>query len=109
LARALRIPRILVPASPGALSAIGVLAADVVKDQSRTAMLEAARGVESRLKLIFDEMEKQARADLRREGFPENNQRHDRSLAVRYKGQSFELQIKQTDGNIAGAFHRAHR
>ena len=40
LARALRIPRILVPASPGALSAIGVLAADVVKDQSRTVMLE---------------------------------------------------------------------
>lgn len=109
LARALRIPRILVPASPGALSAIGVLAADVVKDQSRTVMLEAVSDVRPKLRRIFDELEKQARADLRREGFPENKQRHERSLAVRYKGQSFELQIKQTAGNIVAAFHRAHR
>lgn len=109
LARALRIPRILVPASPGALSAIGVLAADVVKDQSRTVMLEAVSSVGPSLKRIFDELEKQARADLRREGFAEDKQRHERSLAVRYKGQSFELQIKQTVGNIAAAFHRAHR
>jgi len=109
LARSLRIPRILVPVAPGALSAIGVLAADVVKDQSRTVMLEAARGIESRLRRIFGELEKQARADLRREGFAQDKQRHERSLAVRYKGQSFELQIKQTVGNIAAAFHRAHR
>lgn len=109
LARSLRIPRILVPASPGALSAIGVLAADVVKDQSRTVMLEAVSGVGPKLRRIFDEMEEPARRDLRGEGFPESKQRHERSLALRYKGQSFELQIKQTDGNIAGAFHRAHR
>jgi N-methylhydantoinase A len=109
LARALRIPRILVPASPGTLSANGVLAADVVKDQSRTVMLEASREVEPNLARVFREIEKQARADLRREGFAENKQRHERSLAVRYKGQSFELQINQTSGNIADACHRAHR
>jgi N-methylhydantoinase A len=108
LARALRIPRILVPSSPGALSAIGVITADVVKDQSRTVMLEAKRGVEPKLARVFREIEKQARADLRREGFPENEQRHERSLAVRYQGQSFELQIKQTRGNVAAACHRAH-
>src|SRR5204862_2253168 len=49
LARALRIPRVLVPTSPGALSALGVLEADVVKEQSRTVMIEAARGVEKQL------------------------------------------------------------
>src|SRR2546425_9616211 len=109
LARALRIPRILVPVSPGALSANGVLTADVVKDQSRTVMLEATPGVQLKLGRIFCEIEKRARADLLREGFAENKQRHERSLAVRYKGQSFELQIKQTSGNIAAACHRAHR
>jgi len=107
--RALRIPRVLVPASPGALSAVGVLAADVVKDQSRTVMLETGRESQHVLEKIFREMEKQARATLRREGFPDGKQKHERSLAVRYKGQSFELQIKQTTGNVAGAFHRAHR
>ena len=109
LARALRIPSILVPASPGALSAFGVLTADVVKDQSRTVMLEAKSGIEPKLARVFLELEKQARADLRREGFAENHQRHERSLAVRYKGQSFELQINQTSGNIAVACHRAHQ
>ena len=58
---------------------------------------------------IFRQMESDARATLRREGFPESKQRHERSLAARYKGQSFELQIKQTSGNIASAFHKAHR
>ena len=108
LAKALRIPRVFAPLSPGALSAIGVLAADVVKEQSRTVMLTAARDVGTKLDRIFRDMEKTARSSLRREGFTENRQRHERSLAVRYKGQSFELQIKQTTGNIAGAFHRAH-
>ena len=109
LARALRIPRVLVPRSPGALSALGVLQADVVKEQSRTVMLEAVRGVEKRLESVFREMENSARAILRDEAFPEVKQRHERSLAARYKGQSFELQIKTTSGNIAAAFHRAHQ
>jgi N-methylhydantoinase A len=109
LARALRIPRVLVPPSPGALSAIGVLIADVIKEQSRTVMIEAAADTDQKLDPIFREMEQQARVTLRREGFSLPRQRHERSLAVRYKGQSFELQIKQTSGNIAAAFHRAHR
>jgi N-methylhydantoinase A len=109
LAQALRIPRVLVPSLPGALSAIGVLAADVVKDQSRTVMLEATSGIEAKLHRIFAEMEKPAHAVLRREGFNGSRQRHERSLAVRYQGQSFEIEIKQTSGNIASAFHRAHQ
>jgi len=100
---------VLVPKSPGALSAMGVLTADVVKEQSRTVMFEAGRDVNRKLEKIFREMQKDARAILRREGFTEPRQRHERSLAARYKGQSFELQIKQTSGNIAAAFHKAHR
>jgi N-methylhydantoinase A len=109
LARALRIPRVLLPASPGALSAIGVLTADVVKEQSRTVMIAVGADATAVLEKTFREMEKEARATLRREGFTDRQQQHERSLAVRYKGQSFELQIKQTTGNIAAAFHRAHR
>jgi N-methylhydantoinase A len=109
LARALRIPRVLVPNSPGALSAMGVLTADVVKEQSRTVMLEASRDVKATLEKTFRQMEREARAVLRREGFADAKQRHERSLAARYKGQSFELQIKQTSGDIAAAFHRVHQ
>jgi N-methylhydantoinase A len=108
LARSLRIPRVLLPSLPGALSAIGVVNSDVVKDQSRTVMVAAGPGIEKKLGRVFRELETRARATLHREGFSKTSQRHERSLAVRYKGQSFEIEIKQTSGNIAGAFHRAH-
>jgi len=103
----LRISQVLVPASPGALSASGVLAAYVIKDQSRTVMLEVGRHINAALEDTFTIMEKEARATLRREGFPTARQRHERLLAVRYKGQSFELEIKYSK-NIAVSFHRAH-
>ena len=108
LARALRIPQVIVPTSAGALSAIGVLAADVVKDQSRTVMLELHEKIEPRLERAFREMEQTAARTLRVEGFPAARQHYERSLALRYKGQSFELEIPGTGGNIATAFHRAH-
>jgi len=109
LARALQIPRVLLPFAPGALSAIGVLAADVVKEQSRTVMWQAGPDVSRKLDRVFRELEAEAHTVLKREGYPESQQRHERSLAARYKGQSFELQIKQTSGGIAAAFHRVHR
>jgi N-methylhydantoinase A len=108
LARALRIPCVILPNSAGALSAIGVLAADVVRNQSRTLMLDVATGIDQKLEKAFREMERTAAELLRSEGFSTAKQRHERSLALRYKGQSFELEIKQTTGNIAAHFHRAH-
>jgi len=107
LAKALRVSRVLVPAAPGALSAIGVIAADVIKDQSRTIMLEVNGTTKRQLAKVFAEMEWQAQSALRNEGFPRAKQRHERLLAVRYKGQSFELEIDAAD-DIAHRFHRTH-
>ncbi len=109
LARALRIPTIIMPIAPGALSAVGVLVADVVKDQSRTVMFGHNAKDLAKLPQVFRQMEREAAAVLRREGFPVSKQRHERALAMRYRGQSFELLITKTNGNIAVAFHRAHR
>jgi len=114
LAKALRIPRVIVPAHAGALSAIGVIVADVVKSQSRTVMLECSPGMEekrvsTKLNGYFKEMERIGSVALTREGFAKSKQRHERSLAVRYKGQSFELEIIPAGGSINASFHRAHR
>lgn len=109
LARALRIPSVIAPTAPGALSAVGVLVADVIKDQSRTVMFTCRPKEIAKLGKVFGELEKQATAVLRGEGFVRSRQRHDRSLAMRYRGQSFELEVKTTSGDIAVAFHRAHR
>jgi N-methylhydantoinase A len=110
LARALRIPSVIVPKRAGALSALGALSSNVVKDWSRTVMLASEEENYAAIERAFSEMEKQARLSLRREGFTEERQRHDRSLAVRYQGQSFELEIKWTRGrDITESFHKAHR
>jgi len=108
LARALEIPRVVSPPSGGALSAIGVLTADVVKDKSQTVMLLADSKSEAMLNSVFREMERRVRSALRNEGFAEDRQRHERFVAMRYLGQSFELEIKSV-GNLVRAFHRAHK
>ena len=109
LARALRIPTIIAPTAPGALSAVGVLVADVVKDQGRTVMFNYRAKEIGRLPKVFSEMEREATALLRSEGFARSRQRHERSLAMRYRGQSFELEVRKTSGDLAAEFHRVHR
>jgi len=99
---------VLVPSSPGALSAIGVITADVVKDQTRTVMLDATDGAAAKLERIFRAMERDGEQILRAEGFARPHQRHERSLALRYRGQSFEITIKQTGKRLREAFHQAH-
>jgi N-methylhydantoinase A len=110
LAQSLRIPRVIVPRRPGALSALGALSADVIKDTSRTVMLAATKENMPALARTFAELERAARAALKREGFAVARQRHEHSVAARYKGQSFELAIKwRPGGALAPAFHRAHK
>jgi N-methylhydantoinase A len=107
LARALRIPSIIAPMAPGALSAVGVLVADVIKDQSRTVMFGQKQF--GRLRKVFSEMEREAAKVLRAEGFPRSRQRHEQLLAMRYHGQSFELEVPNSNGDLVSVFHRVHR
>ena len=110
LASGLKIPRVVVPRRPGALSALGALQSDVVRDASRTVMLDAAAaGLAEKLGRHLREMERGARAALRREGFADARQRHEPSVAARYRGQSFELEVRfKKLSDIAPEFHRAH-
>ncbi|HYN85708.1 MAG TPA: hydantoinase/oxoprolinase family protein [Pyrinomonadaceae bacterium] len=111
LARALRVPRVIVPRRPGALSAYGALQSDVVKDLSRTVMLDA-RGAKAAdaLGREFRRLDAEARAALRREGFAEERQTLARSVAARYRGQSFELEVEWTGSTraLVERFERAH-
>ncbi|HEV2881784.1 MAG TPA: hydantoinase/oxoprolinase family protein [Pyrinomonadaceae bacterium] len=111
LAASLHIPRVIVPLRPGALSALGALASDVVLDASRTVMLDASGDRLGELDTTFRQMERAARAALKREGFSDERreQRHTPRVAARYKGQSFELEIEwKSRRTLAAAFHRAH-
>lgn len=110
LAETLKIPRVLVPAQPGNFSALGVLLADVVRDYSRTVMttLPRAGALPASIRVHFSELEERAHVDLESEGFSGSRARLARSLAARYRGQSFELEIPLV-ADPREAFHRIHR
>ncbi|CAI8006453.1 Putative D-/L-hydantoinase subunit A [Geodia barretti] len=119
LAQELGIPRVLIPARPGILSALGVAIADIVKDYSRTVMLRGRDLKRTRLEEEFHGMEGLARAELEQEGLPVDRMGARRFLDVRYVGQSFELTVdypasrssRSSDGlarAISDSFYRAH-
>jgi N-methylhydantoinase A len=108
LARALGMPRVLCPANAGVLSALGMLLADVVKDYSRTVMLPAAEAGPGRLDALFAPLEKRAGEELAAEGFEGAAVVLERTLDMRYAGQSFELMVPQDGGDPATAFHALH-
>jgi N-methylhydantoinase A len=107
LAEALRIPRILVPQSPGTLSALGVLLGDVVKDYSRTVMVKTAGLDFAAVEVAYATLERQALRDLKTEGFTPERAKLIRSAAVRYVGQSFEIEVPCTK-RLEASFHAAH-
>ncbi|HSZ18420.1 MAG TPA: hydantoinase/oxoprolinase family protein [Candidatus Acidoferrum sp.] len=109
LAEALEIPRVLVPCFPGALSALGILRADVTKDLSRTVRLkvENAAATMPKLQRAFATLEQEGRKQMRTEGFSSTAVQIHRSLDMRYAGQSYDLAVPFT-GNFIAAFHRAH-
>ena len=119
LAHEMGIPRVLVPARPGILSALGVAIADIVKDYSRTVMMRGDDINRTQLDEEFHGMEGLAREELEKEGLPMDRMVPQRFLDVRYLGQSFELTIdypsprRRIDTarmrrSIADSFYRAH-
>jgi N-methylhydantoinase A len=101
LANALRVPRVLVPALPGALSAVGILLADTMREYSRTVMLPINADIDN----IFVEMEATAMEDFRLEGLDGVSRR---SVDVRYRGQGYELNVP-FGSKMAAEFHELHR
>ncbi|HVU45369.1 MAG TPA: hydantoinase/oxoprolinase family protein [Terracidiphilus sp.] len=107
LAAALRIPRVLVPAFPGALSAVGILLADTVRDYSRTVMLPGS--AINNIAPLFTELEQHGAADFAAEGLTGAAQR---TVDLRYARQGYELDLPFDAGNPARsieAFHELHR
>jgi len=100
LARALSVPRVLVPALPGALSAVGILLADTMREYSRTVMLPIAASLEE----AFAALESQAAHDFAAEGL--EGIAH-RSADLRYKGQGYDLNVPYGPA-MAADFHALH-
>ncbi len=96
LAEALNIPHVLVPAFPGALSALGILWSDVVKDYSRTVLWRVSRAIpRTKLNEEFAALEKAAARDFSGEHW-KGTPRFVRTVDLRYRGQGYELNLPVT-------------
>ena len=100
VARALRVPKVMIPAMPGALSAVGILLADAVRDYSRTVMLGGSRMGELEAEFVALEA-------LGAREFGDEERVVERSVDVRYRGQGYELNVPH-GADAAENFHAMH-
>lgn len=107
LAHALRIPTVIVPAYPGALSALGILMSDVVKDHSRTVLLRSRKLPKDDLARLFTELRESIDVELEREGW-QGRIVYERSCDLRYRGQGFELNLAYGN-DLMERFHQEHK
>jgi N-methylhydantoinase A len=111
LAASLGMPQVLVPPSPGVLSALGVAIADVSRDLSRTVMVTGKAGMHAVAEAL-DSLEAAGMEEMTAEGFPGGSLAIDRWLDARYAGQSFELAVawpsEASYDAVTAAFHNEH-
>jgi N-methylhydantoinase A len=108
LAESLSIPHVIVPALPGALSALGILVSDVVKDYSRTVLLSVAGKLpHARLSQEFAALEKQAVKDFHQEAW-QGRVHYQHTVDIRYRGQGYELNLPFTR-NLQKEFEQEHQ
>jgi N-methylhydantoinase A len=99
LARALGIPRVILPAAAGLTAAIGLLAAEVRFDVSRTYVRRLDSLEPARLDAMYDEMAAQAMAVVR-DSVLGGAVTAVRSVDARYVGQGYELTVPVPGGAL---------
>lgn len=103
LARALKIPRVIVPPEPGNFSAMGMLLADPRLDTARTYVAPLDAGTMPKALALYAELEAEGGGALRRE-FGEGRITFEREAEMRYKGQQHSLKIALPQGADAAAW-----
>jgi N-methylhydantoinase A len=101
LASALGIRQVLIPAAPGALSALGILDADLRREFSRTVMSKPGA---PQIEQVFAELEAEAHQTFQREGVTPSLER---AADLRYHGQGFELRVDWS-AKVVAQFHEMH-
>lgn len=107
LARRLSIPNVIISPMAATLSAFGMLVADVIKDYSQTVMLPGDTP-SSRIIEALENLVQRGIPEVLAEGVLREQISIERSLDMRYQGQSYELSIPFTE-SIVDRFHQIHR
>jgi N-methylhydantoinase A len=94
IARELGIPHVIVPPTPGVTSALGILQVDLRHDILRSVLAQTHQLEAEELGRVFYELEAEALAILDGEQIPEDRRRVERSVDVRYYGQTPYLNLE---------------
>ena len=109
LADALGMPRALVPVHAGVLSALGMIAAPHSRELSHTLVGGLSGFSDAQLEREFGRLRADGAWQLAGEGVGAEQISEQRSLDLRYQGQSFTLNLAWQGGAAtAEAFHREH-
>ena len=106
LAEKLGMRKVFIPLFPGLLSAMGMLLAPPMRDYSRS-FLTISRQDRNNLAGIFEPMILQARREMLGEGVEDSELVFEPSIDLRYKGQSFEINVPFSSDYIT-AFHEKY-
>jgi N-methylhydantoinase A len=93
VAEELGMRRIIVPARPGAFSALGLLCTDVLHDYIRSELGPLDRLDPAHAEKIFGELESKAASELAEEGLDPSAAAFERDFDMRYVGQGYELRV----------------
>jgi N-methylhydantoinase A len=117
LAREVGIGAVVVPPSPGTLCALGCLVMDLKSDFIRSVVRRLDTYTSPELERVFKEIEAEARRWLDRENVPNPQAVIQRSADMRYRGQSFDINVAlpgsgldpRPGANIRRAYDAAYR
>lgn len=100
LAQELRIPRVIVPLTPGAFSAIGLVTADARYDVYRSYVALASQASHKTMQRIYHEMVEQGTSKIMELGFTKKEIGLHYAMDMRYAGQAHEVTIDIPDNII---------
>jgi len=93
LAEELGVREIVIPPNPGMFSALGLLTADLFHDYSRSIVRSSEEVDPMEVEEFFNEMEEEGRQTLISERVAPDSMAFQRTLELRYRGQSYELAV----------------
>jgi 5-oxoprolinase (ATP-hydrolysing) len=100
VAREVGMPRVIVPAHPGLMSTIGLLATDVAYEVGRSIHATASAGSLADLAEGYRRLEEAGADLLRRAGLGEQDMVFQRLADCRYAGQGYELRVPCPGGPV---------